>query len=909
MFNADDIEKRPRSLLQLGEEAPAVRPSREATPALRDEAPPDPVALHRLARSRREAAPNPLLAALAQDDTPAAATAPASRAMPDAEPRSSKEADNRPGIGERISGSFSGLFGTRKPDPVADAGSKPETPAPSATASASRGPYGRRQDDVAPAYVAAVEAARSAAAAQPAPSAPQPTAAAVAAPPPPAREAAPPRQDAGDQTWRPLIEPTSVISGIGRSKALIFATTMLGAFIGVAIALSTPKKYEAAAELLIDPRDLQLLDRNLTEGGLPSDATLAIVENQVRVITSGTVLNKVVDTLKLQEDPEFNGQRASFGIRSAIAWLRSLMSSAGGRSGEGRRHALAVESLAESLTVERGGKTFVVVIAAKTEDAEKSALIANTVTDVFLDTYGLLQSRTAQRATAELSGQLSELRTAVETAERNVESFKAQNDLIDASGRLISDDEIIKLNEQLAIARVKTMELNAKAASTRSINVDSVIVGTLPEEISSNGMVELRSQYASLKREADRLAVKLGPRHPELLAMQSEVAGLRGEINNELRRIVSSVQTEMRRAVQLEQDLAARLAQLKVRQGGVSDDLVTLRELEREAAAKRAVYEAFLLRSRETGEQQNINTANMSVISEAFPPLDPTGPSRALVSLTGMVLGFAAGLLLGGLRGALASLRSTVAARGPRPQGAAAVEEDDAPLAGRPKPQPLKSGAKTENSGTPRTMLSFLDRKSRRDRKAAEAMEPPPARQEAAAAASPAMAPAHMQAPVQMQPQPVPPAAPPAYAYPQQMAMHPQMFYPAQPHAPYPVYAGMPPVAPAMYPAHAFQPPAPMPVYPQAYAPQPAYPQFVAAPPPPMMWQAPVAQTPVAQPAPQMAEAPRRAEPQRRDWRDEEEAAFDRSVRADLDDVRHRLREFREAIADLSEERQRRRAY
>ena len=73
----------------------------------------------------------------------------------------------------------------------------------------------------------------------------------------------------------------------------------------------------------------------------------------------------------------------------------------------------------------------------------------------------------------------------------------------------------------------------------------------------------------------------------------------------------------MKRAVQLEQELAARLAQLKVRSGDVSSELVTLRELERDATAKRAVYESYLLRARETGEQKDVNTANISVISEA----------------------------------------------------------------------------------------------------------------------------------------------------------------------------------------------------------------------------------------------------------------------------------------------------
>ncbi|TIX78630.1 MAG: succinoglycan biosynthesis protein exop, partial [Mesorhizobium sp.] len=310
-------------------------------------------------------------------------------------------------------------------------------------------------------------------------------------------------------------------------------------------------------------------------------------------LTSGTVLNKVVDKLNLVNDPEFNGQ-GSDGL-GVMTLIRSILSRHDGPGAdEGRRRALAVANLAESLSVERGGKTFVISVSATTQDGEKSALIANTMTDVFLQTFGQIQSDTAGRATNELTGRLDELRKGVEVAERKVEDFRAAHDLVDAQGHLISDDEMLKLNQQLAIARARTLELNARAASARSIDVNSVLSGTLPEEINSNTMSELRSQYATLKQEADRAAIRFGPRHPELQALNAQLAGSRERIAAELRRIASSLQVDLRRAVQLEQDLASRLAQLKVRSGDVNSDLVTLRELEREAAAKRSVYEQYL---------------------------------------------------------------------------------------------------------------------------------------------------------------------------------------------------------------------------------------------------------------------------------------------------------------------------
>lgn len=485
-----------------------------------------------------------------------------------------------------------------------------------------------------------------------------------------------------DQIWRPLIDPMKVIVGVADAKLLIVSTTVLGALLGVAVALSTPKKYEAATEILVDPRELQLVGRDLMQGGLPSDATLALVENQARILSSGTVLNKVVDRLNLSQDPEFNGQKNG-GIGSIVSDLRSLLSRNDGVSVGDRRHALAVQNLARSLSVERGGKTFVIVVSVKTKEAEKSALIANTMTEVFLQTYGELQSGTAGRAADELSARLDQLRDGVEAAERKVETFKAENDLIDAQGRLITDDEIVRLNEQLTTARARTLELKAKAESSKGVGVEAAIGGTLPEELSSNIITELRSQYAAAKQQADRLSVQLGPRHPQLLAVQAQLSGTREQIAGEMRRIVASTQTELKRAVELEQQLSSRLAQLKVRQGSVSDDLVSLRELERDAAAKRSVYEGFLLRATETGEQKDINTAKMSVISPAFAPLTPLGPSRSMIALTGAFLGFFAGVGIGGARGAWQSLRENT---GGRRRTGRSPGSSDTPPPGSPAP-------------------------------------------------------------------------------------------------------------------------------------------------------------------------------------------------------------------------------
>ncbi|MBZ9817760.1 GumC family protein [Mesorhizobium sp. CA7] len=507
--------------------------------------------------------------------------------------------------------------------------------------------------------------------------------------PEPRHTSRPPAID-DSQEWKPLIDPVQVIGGIARSKALILSTTILGAALGIVLALSTPKKYEATTELTIEPGDLKLAERDLTQSVGEPDAALAVVETRIKMVTSGKVLAEVVKELNLVNDPEFNGQGS--GGLGVTSFLRSMISRDNQPAGsdEIRRQALAVGNLADSLSVERTGKTFVISISATTRNGEKSAEIANTTRDVFQREIGNYQSEMAGRATSALTSKLDELRKGVETAERNVENFRATHDLVDAQGHLISDDQMLKLNEQLSVARARTLELNARAASARSLNVNSVLSGTLPEEINSNMMSELRSQYAALKQEADRAAIKFGPRHPELQALNAQLAGARERITAELQRIASSLQIDLKRSVQLEQDLSSRLAQAKVQSGDVNNNLVSLRELEREAAAKRSVYEQYLLRAKETGEQKNVNSANINVLSPAQPPLEAKGPSRVLMALAGLFAGLFAGIGLGALRGILASLRETANARSRRAtEDRPSALESNSNRAAPPAPPPL----------------------------------------------------------------------------------------------------------------------------------------------------------------------------------------------------------------------------
>jgi Mrp family chromosome partitioning ATPase len=140
---------------------------------------------------------------------------------------------------------------------------------------------------------------------------------------------------------------------------------------------------------------------------------------------------------------------------------------------------------------------------------------------------------------------------------------------------------------------------------------------------------------------------------------------MRGQINDELERIARAARSDYERARANEESLAAKLAGLKQQALTVSQSLVRLRELEREAQASRSIYEAFLGRTREVSEQQRLDTGNARVISPALPPERPNGPAAPVILLLGAALGATVGALFAfvtdKLRGRVQSARQLTA--------------------------------------------------------------------------------------------------------------------------------------------------------------------------------------------------------------------------------------------------------
>src|ERR1700690_354477 len=102
-------------------------------------------------------------------------------------------------------------------------------------------------------------------------------------------------------------------------KVAIAMAAMICACTAVAVGKSLSPRYSATAELYVDPRELQLVDRELTPRAQDVSGLSMVVESQARLITSNSVLLQVIQDNNLDKDPEFGGD--SRGMMASLLGL------------------------------------------------------------------------------------------------------------------------------------------------------------------------------------------------------------------------------------------------------------------------------------------------------------------------------------------------------------------------------------------------------------------------------------------------------------------------------------------------------------------------------------------------------------------------------------------------------------
>ena len=454
---------------------------------------------------------------------------------------------------------------------------------------------------------------------------------------------------------------SELIERLWRHKWLLVTTVGLVTLAAAIYAAQATPRYAARATILVGVPRTNIADVETVLRGLQVNRVQ--LESEVQVLTSRSLVAKVVDKLDLVNEPEFN-PRLRPPSRSLLRqwfpgigldplgwmperWRVALSGGAGSAEPpppptpeeiEQQVRRAAVARVRSSLSVRIEGRSRVIEITARSLNPKWAAKLANTLADLYLVEQLEAKFEATRRAAAWLNDRVQDLRRQVEASERAVEEYRRERGLIEGKDTTVTEQQVSEINTQLILARTKTAEAGARLRQIRSLLTSERGVESAAEVLASSLIQSLRERETDVTRRAAEMATEFGPRHPKMINVKAELDDIRERLKAEVEKIVHGLDNELEVARIREQTLDRNLENLKAEAAELNTFQGRLRVLEREAAANRTLFDTFLSRWKETGRQEEIQHADARIISYAEAPRRPFSPrKRRIVSVA---LGF-----------------------------------------------------------------------------------------------------------------------------------------------------------------------------------------------------------------------------------------------------------------------------
>jgi succinoglycan biosynthesis transport protein ExoP len=426
---------------------------------------------------------------------------------------------------------------------------------------------------------------------------------------------------------------------VAKRRLRLMATILLVVIATTAVITFTTKPtYTASAQLLIEKPDESLISKSRPVND--SSVESATIETELEVLRSPEIALAVVRELSLDRDAEFNGALSPPGLKARILSNLPNAKPAAPASAE-TTTTQVIDSVLARLNLRRVGNSHVINLAYTSNDPDKAKRIANAFASNYMKAKLDAKVSSSQEGNAWLTSRIGEMRERVLAAETALQKYKISNNLMSAQGATLVEQEISTLDQQVAAARVQQAEANARLATASQQLYRGSDGDDVGESLNSPVIQGLRAQRALASQKAANLRARYGARHPDLLKANEELADIDGQIQAEIKRIMSNLQAQQ--AIANERAASIETSASRSRANLVQNNqaIVRYNELQRNADAERTLYESFLSKLKEMSAEAGLARSDAQVITYARAPVAPSAPRKGLNLAFGGMLGAA----------------------------------------------------------------------------------------------------------------------------------------------------------------------------------------------------------------------------------------------------------------------------
>jgi capsular exopolysaccharide synthesis family protein len=434
---------------------------------------------------------------------------------------------------------------------------------------------------------------------------------------------------------------------IRKRRVLLVVLAVTLTLLAVAASSLRGKQYTAKGEIEIQPGSAADLKQSISSVLSSGSSSIDVVlESDIRVITSETLLIKVARVLKLQDDTDFlNGAQS---VKTSFIGGEKIPLLHGNLDNPYVRTAI-LKILLRHLSVARVPRTQMISISYRSKSSRLSASIVNTLESEYIESNFVAHYSNTRQVTQWLTQQIDDLRAVVQASQDRMVDIQKKlgiSALDPQHNQLIQ--EIVNLEKDVADATESRVLVEARYHILQSLPPDQIQDSATP--LGTDGpqslLSTLRSQRASTSAELARLQPVYGPNYPQVKQLNAQIKALDSEIAKQEGRIITQAKDGTTIASVAESKakdlLESRIHELY----GQRDDIVQYELLSEEYNSNRNMYESIISRLREAAVDAGLDSADISIVDLASLPVEPSSMSMGAMGALGLLFGILGGLAL-----------------------------------------------------------------------------------------------------------------------------------------------------------------------------------------------------------------------------------------------------------------------
>ena len=400
-----------------------------------------------------------------------------------------------------------------------------------------------------------------------------------------------------------------------RRRILLAAVAIGGLGLGVLAGELQVSRYQARTLLQVmppNPTSLSVTDALVQTGNPMRDRQF--FNTQLNVLHSRAIAERVVDRLKLKDQPAFQAAGDPVGL------------------------------LLASVAVEPVPDTYIVEVRVTHNVPEDAALWANTLTDVYMDYSIEGQAEAAKRAYKWVTDQLAKTENGMQEAQdKLLKTYRGQDLFVPEGSVSAITTSITKLNEDHIQAQARKIELEAQLGEFAEARKRGRGLGAIPQVAKDEAASDINGKIQALTLELAKLREKYKEGHPEVQKVQVQMQQLRKDRDTRIAQIEESLRAEYRQLQRKEAELEAAIDEHKGRAAEQSQKLTEIDSLKKRADSAAGLYAVLLQKLNETNIAASLQNNNIRLLDRAVVPTNPVWPRKRQIALVALL----AGLLLG----------------------------------------------------------------------------------------------------------------------------------------------------------------------------------------------------------------------------------------------------------------------